>query len=274
MFFKQALQVFLMQEGPHFEMFRPDLTRNTQHRAGRGRADLPLALGCIQDCRLGKLEGQRRSILCPPPPATAGPLSTGLAPVTTMNCWGCILVPVLKKLNELSSLSPKSRFVELSEAYQVLSHEQSRRTYDEQLHSATPPRAPGTTTQPRSAHQAHSSWEPPNARYWAQFHGVRPQGSELRQQQHKHNLRVLGYCLLIMLAGMGLHYVAFRKLEQMHRNFMDEKDRIITAIYNETRARARANRARLKQEQRQSQRPQPSPPPAPGPGIVPPGNSS
>ncbi|XP_054553474.1 dnaJ homolog subfamily C member 4 isoform X6 [Talpa occidentalis] len=220
MFFKQALQVFLMQEGPHFEMFRPDLTRNTQHRAGRGRADLPLALGCIQDCRLGKLEGQRRSILCPPPPATAGPLSTGLAPVTTMNCWGCILVPVLKKLNELSSLSPKSRFVELSEAYQVLSHEQSRRTYDEQLHSATPPRAPGTTTQPRSAHQAH------------------------------------------------------RKLEQMHRNFMDEKDRIITAIYNETRARARANRARLKQEQRQSQRPQPSPPPAPGPGIVPPGNSS
>ncbi|XP_037373571.1 dnaJ homolog subfamily C member 4 isoform X5 [Talpa occidentalis] len=167
-----------------------------------------------------------------------------------------------------------SRFVELSEAYQVLSHEQSRRTYDEQLHSATPPRAPGTTTQPRSAHQAHSSWEPPNARYWAQFHGVRPQGSELRQQQHKHNLRVLGYCLLIMLAGMGLHYVAFRKLEQMHRNFMDEKDRIITAIYNETRARARANRARLKQEQRQSQRPQPSPPPAPGPGIVPPGNSS
>lgn len=33
---------------------------------------------------------------------------------------------------------------------------------------------------------------------------------------------------------------AHRKLEQVHRSFMDEKDRIITAIYNETRARARS----------------------------------
>lgn len=31
-----------------------------------------------------------------------------------------------------------------------------------------------------------------------------------------------------------------RKLEQVHRSFMDEKDRIITAIYNDTRARARS----------------------------------
>ncbi|KAB0404140.1 hypothetical protein E2I00_008893, partial [Balaenoptera physalus] len=160
-----------------------------------------------------------------------------------------------------------SRFVELSEAYQVLSHEQSRRSYDHQLRSAASPKCPGTTAHPRSAHQAHrysspapslpppsllgspiftlslllppsSSWAPPNAKYWAQFHEVRPQGPESRQQQHKHNRRVLGYCLLVMLAGMGLHYVAFRKLEQMHRSFMDEKDRIITAIYNDTRARA------------------------------------
>lgn len=55
-----------------------------------------------------------------------------------------------------------------------------------------------------------SSWEPPNAQYWAQFHGVRPQGPGARQQQHQHNQRVLGYCLLLMLAGMGLHYAAFR----------------------------------------------------------------
>ncbi|XP_068410321.1 dnaJ homolog subfamily C member 4 isoform X9 [Eschrichtius robustus] len=78
-----------------------------------------------------------------------------------------------------------SCFVELSEAYQVLSHEQSRRSYDHQLRSAASPKCPGTTAHPRSAHQAH------------------------------------------------------RKLEQMHRSFMDEKDRIITAIYNDTRARAR-----------------------------------
>ncbi|KAF4009847.1 hypothetical protein G4228_001006 [Cervus hanglu yarkandensis] len=164
-----------------------------------------------------------------------------------------------------------SRFVELSEAYQVLSREQSRRSYDHQLRSAASPKSPGTTAHPRSAHQAYSSGAPPNEQYWAQFHKVRPQGPESRQQQHKHNRRVLGYCLLIMLAGMGLHYVAFRKLEQLHRSFMDEKDRIITAIYNDTRARARANRARLLQEQRQRQQLQPPPGPPQGPGVVPPG---
>ncbi|XP_068410326.1 dnaJ homolog subfamily C member 4 isoform X14 [Eschrichtius robustus] len=143
-----------------------------------------------------------------------------------------------------------SCFVELSEAYQVLSHEQSRRSYDHQLRSAASPKCPGTTAHPRSAHQAHSSsWAPPNAKYWAQFHEVRPQGPESRQQQHKHNRRVLGYCLLVMLAGMGLHYVAFRKLEQMHRSFMDEKDRIITAIYNDTRARARCSPLQGQQSQ-------------------------
>ncbi|XP_014304000.1 dnaJ homolog subfamily C member 4 isoform X4 [Myotis lucifugus] len=156
-----------------------------------------------------------------------------------------------------------SRFVELSEAYQVLSREQSRRNYDQQLRSATPPKPPGAAAPP-------SSWEPPNAQYWAQFHGVRPQRPESRRQQYRHNQRVLGYCLLIMLAGMGLHYVAFRKLEQMHRSFMDEKDRIITTIYNDTRARARANRARLRQQHQQRQQLQPPPEPPPGPGIMPP----
>ncbi|XP_058518853.1 dnaJ homolog subfamily C member 4 isoform X1 [Ochotona princeps] len=187
-----------------------------------------------------------------------------------------------------------SRFVELSEAYRVLSREQSRRVYDQQLRSASPPRPPGPPARAGPAYQAyrytspalaclllpppqethphyclfHSSWEPPNARYWAQFPGVRPQGPGARQQQRKHNHQVLGYCLLLMLAGMGLHYVAFRKLEQVHRSFMDEKDRIITAIYNETRARARANRARLQQERLQ-RRQSTSPGPSRGPGIVP-----
>ncbi|XP_059104659.1 dnaJ homolog subfamily C member 4 isoform X2 [Peromyscus eremicus] len=163
-----------------------------------------------------------------------------------------------------------SRFVELNEAYRVLSREESRRNYDHQLHSASPPKSSGTTAQPKYTQETHSSWEPPNAQYWAQFRNVRPQGPEARRQQHKHNQRVLGYCLLLMLAGMGLHYVAFRKLEQVHRSFMDEKDRIITAIYNDTRARARANRARIQQERQQRQKPRngTSLPPE-GPRIVP-----
>lgn len=164
-----------------------------------------------------------------------------------------------------------SRFVELSEAYRVLSREESRRNYDHQLHSANPSKSSGSTAEPKYKQQTHSSSrEPPNAEYWAQFHSVRPQEPESRKQQHKHNQRVLGYCLLLMVAGMGLHYVAFRKLEQVHRSFMDEKDRIITAIYNDTRARARANRARIQQKHQQRHQPptEPSLPPE-SPRIMP-----
>lgn len=167
-----------------------------------------------------------------------------------------------------------SRFVELSEAYRVLSREQSRRRYDAQLRSGGPPKSPQTTAHDKSAGQTHSSWAPPNTQYWSQFHSVRPQGPQSRQQQHKQNKQVLGYCLLFMLAGMGLHYIAFRKVKQMHLNFMDEKDRIITAMYNEARARAQAsaNRASLQQERQQQRQQQPPPPePTQVPEIVPPG---
>lgn len=125
----------------------------------------------------------------------------------------------------------------------------------------------------KSTRQTHSSWEHPNAQYWSQFHHVRPQGPQARQQQHKYNQQVLRYCLLLMLAGMGLHYVVFRMVERMHLNFMDEKDRIITAMYNEARARARANRASLQQKQQWQKQQQPPPPgPTQGPEIVPPGS--
>lgn len=137
--------------------------------------------------------------------------------------------------------------MELNEAYRVLSREESRRNYDHQLHSASPPKSSGSTAEPKYTQQTHrystavltllllpsslsgreprlsivllllfsSSWEPPNAQYWAQFHSVRPQGPESRKQQRKHNQRVLGYCLLLMVAGMGLHYVAFRCLPML-----------------------------------------------------------
>lgn len=164
-----------------------------------------------------------------------------------------------------------SRFVELSEAYQVLSREESRRNYDLQLRRHAGPPRPGTAAPRGTAHPtSRGTWEDPNARYWAQFRGVRPQGPEEWRRQQRLNQRVMGYCLLVMLAGMGLHYVAFRKLEQMHRGFMDEKDRIITAIYNETRARARARKARLQQERLDQQPPRA---PAPGPEAVRPGPS-
>ncbi|XP_043828003.1 LOW QUALITY PROTEIN: dnaJ homolog subfamily C member 4 [Dromiciops gliroides] len=164
-----------------------------------------------------------------------------------------------------------NQFVELNEAYRVLSKESSRRHYDSQLSlRGTPPPPRHPSQAPRQAASASASasasspWSSPDARYWAQFRRVRPEDYHgARQRQQKQNHRVLGYCLLLMLGGMVVHYIAFRKLEQIHRRFMDEKDRVIMALYNEskTKAKARANSARLQQER--LQKPQ-SPPPQPG----------
>ncbi|XP_074087289.1 dnaJ homolog subfamily C member 4 [Macrotis lagotis] len=159
-----------------------------------------------------------------------------------------------------------NQFVELNEAYRVLSKEASRRDYDSllSLRGSSPPPRPHTSQPPsQSSRQASSSWSSDDARYWAQFHRVHPEDSHrARQRQQEQNHRVLGYCLLLMLGGMVMHYIAFRKLEQVHRSFMDEKDRVIMAIYNESRSRARENRARLQQERLQKAQ---SPQPPPGP---------
>ncbi|XP_036618325.1 dnaJ homolog subfamily C member 4 isoform X1 [Trichosurus vulpecula] len=158
-----------------------------------------------------------------------------------------------------------NRFVELNEAYRILSKESSRRDYDSQLHLRGSMPSPRHTSQsPYQSYRpasASSSWSSDDARYWAQFHRVRPEDYRgARQRQQRQNHRVLGYCLLLMLGGMVMHYIAFRKLEQVHRSFMDEKDRVIMAIYNESRARARANSSRLQQERLQKpQSPQPHP---------------
>lgn len=50
--------------------------------------------------------------------------------------------------------------------------------------------------------------------------------------------------MLINVILLGLSWLlnifdSFRKLEEVHNNFMDEKDRIITEIYNESKERAR-----------------------------------
>lgn len=68
---------------------------------------------------------------------------------------GSLAPPQLHPDRDPGNPALHSRFVELSEAYQVLSREQSRRSYDHQLRSAASPKSPGTAAHPRSAHQAH-----------------------------------------------------------------------------------------------------------------------
>uniref|UniRef100_A0A8C1GKF6 Vascular endothelial growth factor Ba n=1 Tax=Cyprinus carpio TaxID=7962 RepID=A0A8C1GKF6_CYPCA len=130
-----------------------------------------------------------------------------------------------------------SQFVQLNEAYRVLSREGSRQDYDLRLryqYTAGPAFRSSSSTNRPSAEAAESM------RYWEQFRQAQPQENtaEEREKSKKRNMRLVGYCMLTMLLSLSVHYFGFRKLEEVHNNFMDEKDRVITEIYNTSKERA------------------------------------
>ncbi|XP_077180238.1 dnaJ homolog subfamily C member 4 isoform X2 [Paroedura picta] len=152
-----------------------------------------------------------------------------------------------------------SQFVKLNEAYRVLSKEGSRRHYDF-LRAAQRPQ-PSSSSQgsgPKknpfdssSFGARHESEINENIRYWQQFHPRPPpesfSGPKLKQMQEL-NRQIFGYCLLLMLGSLLVHFVAFRKLEEARNRFMDEKDRKITQIYDDSKERARSNGFQKQQE--------------------------
>ncbi|XP_076877865.1 dnaJ homolog subfamily C member 4 isoform X2 [Brachyhypopomus gauderio] len=146
----------------------------------------------------------------------------------------------------LSNPSLHAQFVKLNEAYRVLSKEGTRREYDLRLRH---PYSRNPIFRPSSTYTHH-----PNAgtaeriRYWEQFRYPRDFSEEQWARSRKKNLRLVGYCITAMLLSCVAHYFAFRKLEDVHKNFMDEKDRVITEIYNESKERARVNGFKKQQE--------------------------
>ncbi|XP_061438221.1 dnaJ homolog subfamily C member 4-like [Rhineura floridana] len=143
-----------------------------------------------------------------------------------------------------------SQFVKLNEAYQLLSKESSKRIYDSfQM-------APGARLAPGSHHGSSSRRSPfgfaesgkrsapepdEDLWYWQQFHQASSEpfsGPEVKRK-HRQNGRLFGYCILLMVGSLVVHYIGFRKLEDLHNNFMDEKNRVITQIYKENKERAR-----------------------------------
>ncbi|XP_075902501.1 dnaJ homolog subfamily C member 4 isoform X2 [Nelusetta ayraudi] len=132
-----------------------------------------------------------------------------------------------------------TQFVALNEAYRVLSKELSRKEYDTKIrHSYGRGQAFRSTSSYTSPGASMD-----NMRYWEQFHQSHAQemSAEQFQKKRKRNFRLVGYCVIAMFLSIGAHLVFFRKLEEVHNNFMDEKDRIITDIYNESKERARVN---------------------------------
>ncbi|XP_015234483.1 dnaJ homolog subfamily C member 4 [Cyprinodon tularosa] len=134
-----------------------------------------------------------------------------------------------------------SQFVELNEAYRVLSKELSRKEYDFKLQH---PYRGGQAFSSTSSHTVYrSTTASDDVRYWEQFRQAQtPEATaEERKEKRKRNYKLVVYCVITMMLSVGAHTIFFRKLEEVHNNFMDEKDRVITEIYNESKERARVN---------------------------------
>jgi len=136
------------------------------------------------------------------------------------------------------------QFVELNDAYRVLSKELSRKEYDLKLSRHYARSQAFTSTSSNSSYSPHSANAQESIRYWEQFrqnHSPPEMTAEQWQKRRRRNFRVVGYCLLTIAVSLGAHDIFFRKLEEVHTNYMDEKDRVITDIYNESKERARVN---------------------------------
>ncbi|XP_072251658.1 dnaJ homolog subfamily C member 4 [Leuresthes tenuis] len=134
-----------------------------------------------------------------------------------------------------------SQFVELNEAYRVLSKELSRKEYDFKIQH---PYSGSQVFRTTSSHTVYRSTDAQdNFRYWGQFNQSQSpeMTAEQRQARKNRNFRLVAYCVIAMMLSIGAHMVFFKKLEEVHNNFMDEKDRVITEIYNESKERARVN---------------------------------
>lgn len=188
----------------------------------------------------------------------------GIKPDATLEEIKKAFLEQSKKLHpdiDLSNPNLHTQFVRLNEAHSVLSKRGSRLEYDTQLrlqrHASFGkpfnPQARGSQEDPyfyhvdptssygfkKSEHQRYGEqfWYPTEGD--TAFHG---------EKKRKRNLKTFGYCVLIMLSGVFIHYVGFRKLEEVHKSFMDHKDRVITDMYNESKERARLNGFKKQQE--------------------------
>ncbi|XP_026185404.1 dnaJ homolog subfamily C member 4 isoform X2 [Mastacembelus armatus] len=135
------------------------------------------------------------------------------------------------------------QFVELNEAYRVLSKELSRKQYDFKIRQPYSVGQSFSSTSSHSSYRASTQDDQGNTRYWEQFRQSHPHRMTAQkwQKKRRRDFHLMGYCVIAIVLSIGSHLFFFRKLEEVHNNFMDEKDRLITEIYNESKERARVN---------------------------------
>ncbi|XP_069750041.1 dnaJ homolog subfamily C member 4 isoform X3 [Narcine bancroftii] len=186
----------------------------------------------------------------------------GIKPDATLEEIKTAFLKQSKKLHpdiDLSNPNLHTQFVRLNEAYSVLSKHSSRMEYDAKLRlqqHAEPFKSQARSSSKDNPFYYHvnptSSYgfnKSEQQQYWEQFwYPTKEDAAFHGANKHKMNLKMSGYCIFILLAGVFIHYAGFRKLEEAHNNFMDHKDRVITEIYNESKERARTNGFKKQQE--------------------------
>ncbi|KAK7103763.1 dnaJ homolog subfamily C member 4-like [Littorina saxatilis] len=159
---------------------------------------------------------------------------------------------------DINSQDPKNhdKFVNLNEAYTVLSKPIARREYDLNLavrlqmqwhaRNASTSHVHGSSPWPGS--NAGQQYQGDQQKFWDEtlFH-MRDQSKDKEYEDRPYygiknlkkmsNMDIVLGCFALMTAGALLHYFAISKSTQMHKNVLDEKDK----KYHSNLVKARAN---------------------------------
>ncbi|XP_077433620.1 dnaJ homolog subfamily C member 4 isoform X2 [Vanacampus margaritifer] len=111
-----------------------------------------------------------------------------------------------------------SQFVELNEAYRVLSKQHSRKEYDFKIRPSY--HGGGQTFRSASSHTSYGSsgtTAQDNARYWDQIYQshIQEMSTEEKVRRRRRNFQLMGYCFLTMIFGIGVHFLLFRKVRHL-----------------------------------------------------------
>ncbi|XP_022091008.1 dnaJ homolog subfamily C member 4-like [Acanthaster planci] len=141
-------------------------------------------------------------------------------------------------------------FVELNQAYAILSKSLSRREYDFSLDN------PGTQTVRVHVRRAgHATADDPydtqqGQQDWYRDMGAFHQGSHQSASENYYGIKgvrrvnsvyIVYGCLTFLVVGALVHFIIFKQSSDYVISRLDEKDRRIAAIYNEAKARAMQN---------------------------------
>ncbi|XP_073231261.1 dnaJ homolog subfamily C member 4-like [Porites lutea] len=141
-------------------------------------------------------------------------------------------------------------FVEVSEAYNILSDASSRRAYDLSLlssfNSSSSSRGSPFGSVPRNRQSSYSYYyekatSSSNYRQSRTYDFTAPHVHVNRAQKQKHNRLIMLGAFVFMMTGATVSYLIIRTRHNLYRAHMDESNRRAHQVYSQAVERGRAN---------------------------------